>query len=222
MHALCQVINYSFNDPKLLKTALTHRSYSASNNERLEFLGDSLLNCIMAEVLYHQCPNAPEGDLSRVRSHLVQEQTLVEIATTLRLKEYILIGHGEIRNGGAKPSALADAVEAIIAAVFLDSTMEKCRAFVLALYMPYLKNLTTFLPENIKDAKTQLQEYLQSSKSPLPIYEIIAIEGEGHEQAFTVRCTVPSLKKETLGKGTSRRRAEQVAAQAFLKSINKC
>ncbi len=213
-------LGYIFQKPALLETALTHRSYSANNNERLEFLGDSLLNCMIAEALYHQFPNVAEGELSRLRSRLVKENTLAEIAKPLNLGPFLKLGYGELKSGGAeRASLLADALEAIVAAIFLDSqhNFDIAKQCVLHLFKQELEN--TSLSSNSKDAKTQLQEYLQSRKLPLPTYEIIATEGELHEQTFTIRCKLQGRKEETLGISTNRKKAEQLAASEFLKKL---
>lgn len=212
------ILNYTFQKSALLETALTHRSYSGTHNERLEFLGDSLLNFIIAEALYALHPHATEGELSRMRSQLVQGETLAEIAKALDLGRFLKLGHGELKSGGAERiSTLADVVEAIIAAIFLDSSMDTCKIFVLQLFDDRLKK--TLLMSNTKDPKTQLQEYLQERKCSLPLYEVVSMEGEHHQQIFTVSCTVflsTNSKKTLLGVSTNRRKAEQIAAQHFL------
>lgn len=218
LQACYSILNYTFQKPALLEIALSHRSYSSTHNERLEFLGDSLLNFIIAEALYTQHPNATEGELSRLRSKLVQGETLAEIAKALNLGQFLKLGHGELKSGGAERiSTLADVVEAIIAAIFLDSSMETCKTFVLQLFDDRLKK--TALMSNTKDPKTQLQEYLQERKSSLPLYEVVSTEGEHHQQTFTVSCTVflsKNSKKTLLGISSNRRKAEQIAAQQFL------
>lgn len=209
--ALCRQLGHDFAQPALLKQALTHRSYGSPNNERLEFLGDSVLNCAIAAKLYHHYPRQAEGDLSRMRAALVKEQTLAEIATTLKLGDYLQLGEGELKSGGfRRPSILADALEAIIGAVYLDAGFEKAEQMIVALYEPLLREID---PKTIaKDPKTQLQEYLQSRKLALPFYEVIAIRGEAHEQEFEVECLIPGLNIRAHGEGHSRRRAEQQAA----------
>ncbi len=219
LNALYKKLDYSFKQPTHLKTALTHRSYSASNNERLEFLGDSLLNLIVAQALYEQYPKATEGELSRLRAYLVQEDSLAEIAKQIDLGPFLQLGMGELKTGGAeRVSILADALEAIIAAIFLDSHFEVCQQFVLKIFHEKLNNPS--LQTNTRDPKTALQEYLQSRKQTLPVYEIIETSGESHQQMFTIRCSVKSLNKETIGTSTSRRKAEQIAAKAFLVELN--
>ena len=204
-------MGHDFAQPALLKQALTHRSYGSPNNERLEFLGDSVLNCAIAAKLYHHYPRQAEGDLSRMRAALVKEQTLAEIAAMLKLGDYLQLGEGELKSGGfRRPSILADALEAIIGAVYLDAGFEKAEQMIVALYEPLLREID---PKTIaKDPKTQLQEYLQSRKLALPFYEVIAIRGEAHEQEFEVECLIPGLNIRTHGEGHSRRRAEQQAA----------
>lgn len=218
--ALCRLLGRDFSRPELLQQALTHRSYGSPNNERLEFLGDSILNCIIAARLYQLYPRLPEGDLSRMRAALVKEQTLAEIAGRLKLGDHLMLGEGELKSGGfRRPSILADALEAIIGAAYLDAGFVSAEALVLALYEPHLKALD---PKKIaKDPKTQLQEFLQSRKHVLPQYEVIAIRGEAHEQEFEVECSIPDLAIRTLGTGHSRRSAEQNAAiAAYQAAIN--
>lgn len=218
--ALCRLLGHDFTQPALLKQALTHRSYGSPNNERLEFLGDSVLNCAIAAKLYHHYPRHAEGDLSRMRAALVKEQTLAEIALGLKLGDHLLLGEGELKSGGfRRPSILADALEAIIGAVYLDAGFEKTEQMITALYAPLLQQID---PKTIaKDPKTQLQEYLQSRKLPLPLYEVIAVRGEAHEQEFEVECLVPGLNIRTHGEGHSRRRAEQQAAtEAYKQAMN--
>jgi ribonuclease-3 len=215
LETLYKKLDYTFAQPNYLKAALTHRSYSSDNNERLEFLGDSLLNLIIAKELYERHAKASEGELSRLRAHLVQEDTLVELAKQLGLGIFLQLGLGELKSGGAeRTSILADAIEAIIAAIFLDSNFDTCQQFVLRLFHEKLNS--TSLKANTRDAKTTLQEYLQLRKQTLPKYEILDIKGEAHQQTFTIRCFVKSLGKETTGTHTSRRKAEQEAAKAFL------
>ena len=209
---LVRQLGHDFNKAALLEQALTHRSHSAFNNERLEFLGDSVLNCVVATLLYERFPKLPEGDLSRLRSHLVKEATLSGIAATLDLGDNIRLGEGELKSGGwRRPSILADAMEAIIGAVFIDAGFELAQAMVTRLYSPLLENLD---PKSIgKDPKTLLQEYLQGRKLALPEYQLIATEGEAHCQTFRVECRIPTLKIEAQGEGGSRRIAEQQAAE---------
>ena len=218
--ALCRQLGHDFARPELLRQALTHRSHGSPNNERLEFLGDSILNCAIAARLYQTYPRLPEGDLSRMRAAMVKEQTLAEIASGLKLGDILMLGEGELKSGGfRRPSILADALEAIIGAVYLDAGFVAAERMILALYEPLLQNLD---PKTIaKDPKTQLQEYLQSRKLPLPQYEVLVIRGEAHEQEFEVECIIPGLNIRSLGEGHSRRSAEQNAAiAAYQAAIN--
>lgn len=211
-------ISYSFTQPELLQQALTHRSFSASNNERLEFLGDSVLNFIIAHQLFNLFPHLPEGDLSRLRAKLVKEASLAEIATELHLGDALKLGEGELKSAGwRRPSILADALEAIVGAVYLDGGFEAAQKVVALLYRD---KLSTIDPKAIdKDAKSQLQEYLQSKKMELPEYHVVSIEGEAHAQTFTVQCFIKKLKLTTTGVGTSRRVAEQQAAKLAMDNI---
>lgn len=211
-------ISYRFSQPNLLAQALTHRSFSATNNERLEFLGDSVLNFIIAHQLFNLFTGLPEGDLSRLRAKLVKEASLAEIAIDLHLGDYLKLGEGELKSAGwRRPSILADALEAIVGAVYLDGGFVAAEQVVTLLYA---NKLTTIDPQVIdKDAKSQLQEYLQSKKMALPDYQVIAIEGEAHAQSFTVQCQIPKLNLTTVGLGTSRRIAEQQAAKLAMEKI---
>lgn len=213
--ALSQALNYQFNDLELLKTALTHRSASSQNNERLEFLGDALLSHIIAEALFQRFPQAREGDLTRFRSGLVKGDTLAEIAKQLDLGGLLILGGGELKSGGwRRKSILADAMEAIIGAIYLDGGMEACKTFVLNLFQARLEQLS--LKKVQKDPKTLLQEYLQARQQELPEYRVLSVEGDPHEQHFAVECLVRGLKKPTKGDGDSRRYAEQMAASQAL------
>ncbi|HCU85383.1 MULTISPECIES: ribonuclease III [unclassified Methylophilus] len=211
-------ISYSFTQPALLQQALTHRSFSATNNERLEFLGDSVLNFIIAHQLFNLFPNLPEGDLSRLRAKLVREASLAEIAADLHLGDALKLGEGELKSAGwRRPSILADALEAIVGAVYLDGGFEAAQQVVALLYRDKLQTID---PKAIdKDAKSQLQEYLQSKKMDLPEYQVVSIEGEAHAQSFTVQCFIKKLKLTTTGVGTSRRVAEQQAAKLAMDEI---
>jgi ribonuclease-3 len=216
--SLQPLIGYTFNSPSLLQLAVTHRSFSGNNNERLEFLGDGVLNFIVAHQLYHRFAKLPEGDLSRLRAQLVKESSLCEIALTLNLKDYLKLGEGELKSAGwRRPSILADALEAIVGAVYLDGGFVAAEAVVLKLFA---EKLSTIDPKSIdKDAKSQLQEYLQSKKIELPDYVVVSIEGEAHAQSFKVECVINKLNIKTLGEGTSRRNAEQQAAQLAMEKI---
>lgn len=209
---LSSELGYTFKNKELLSTALTHRSHSLAHNERLEFLGDSLLNCIIAERLYQSHPDLAEGDLSRLRAHLVKEQTLSNIAVSLRLGEALMLGVGEQKTGGMqRASILADTLEAIVGAIFLDAGFEETAKWVNALYDSVWEKID---PSELgKDPKTQLQEYLQSQKMSLPLYTIVEIQGEAHQQIFTVECFLKESNIRCHGEGSSRRNAEQVAAK---------
>lgn len=211
-------IGYDFTQPAFLQQALTHRSFSATNNERLEFLGDSVLNFIIAHQLFNLFPHSPEGDLSRLRAKLVREASLAEIAADLHLGDALKLGEGEMKSAGwRRPSILADALEAIIGAVYLDGGFDAAQQVVALLYRD---KLHTIDPTSIdKDAKSQLQEYLQSKKMDLPEYQVISIEGEAHAQTFTVQCFIKKLMLTTTGVGTSRRVAEQQAAKLAMDEI---
>ena len=214
------ILGYSFNDKNLLRQALTHRSHSADNNERLEFLGDSILNFLIGETLYHNYSNEPEGSLSRLRSYVVKKQSLYEVGLSLSLSRFIMLGQGELRSGGhARKSLVADCVEALIAAIFLDSqSLSQCRQCVLSWFAGQLDNLTYL--EHLKDPKTRLQEYLQSRHLPLPTYEIVKVEGVGHNLSFNVQCQVSLIQQQVTGVGQSRRKAEQDAANSALSLLN--
>jgi ribonuclease III len=210
---LTRRIGHQFGQEPLLQQALTHRSHGQPNNERLEFLGDGVLNCVVANLLYRRFPELPEGDLSRLRAHLVKEATLGEIAFSLALGDHMRLGEGELKSGGwRRPSILADALEAIIGAVFLDAGFPAAEAVVTRLFAPFLENID---PRSIgKDPKTLLQEYLQGRKLALPEYTLLATEGEAHNQTFCVECRIRALSIRTEGRGVSRRAAEQKAAEA--------
>jgi ribonuclease III len=209
--ALAQALGHRFTDAALLRTALTHRSHSAQNNERLEFLGDSVLNCVVADELYRRFPGLPEGDLSRVRAIMVRQQTLYECAEALGIGELLLLGEGELKSGGKRrPSILADALEAIIGAVYVDGGFEAAKQVVCTVLAPILQGADPAMLS--KDAKTLLQEFLQGRRMPLPQYSIVATEGEAHCQRFKVECSIPQLAIRAVGEGTSRRAAEQSAA----------
>lgn len=215
---LARQLAYEFKNPSLLTQALTHRSYSGINNERLEFLGDSVLNFTIANQLYQHYPKLPEGDLSRLRAHLVKEPTLCEIARSLNVGESLKLGEGELKSGGwRRPSVLADAMEAIIGAVFIDGGFDAAEALVVRLYTPLFAELD---PKSIaKDPKSLLQEYLQGRKIEVPEYVVIATEGEAHCQVFRVECNIPKLNISTQGEGSSRRVAEQQAAQLAYQKV---
>ncbi len=217
---LLKSINYEFRDPQLFKVALTHRSCGSPNNERLEFLGDSILNCVITQDLYGRFPQAAEGKLSSLRAQLVKGDTLAEIAIDLELGDCILLGEGERKSGGfRRPSILADTVEAIIGAVHLDSGMENAKTLVHHLYSSRLKNIS--LKTTSKDSKTLLQEWLQARKKPLPKYTVVASTGDGHDQVFTVQCSISVCSEPTAADATNRKEAEKLAATLMLVKLEK-
>ncbi len=210
--ALERSIGHRFIDAALLQRALTHRSFAAAHYERLEFLGDSVVNCIIAQALYQKFPGLPEGELSRLRASLVSEPALAALAERIHLGESLLLGEGELKGGGARrPSILADALEALLGAVFVDGGFEAAQQAVLHVFR---SPLATIHPATSgKDAKTRLQEFLQGKHLPLPCYTVTAIHGEAHDQCFEVECLIAPLNVRCSGTGTSRRRAEQEAAR---------
>lgn len=217
---LSRKLNYEFKNPAFLKQALTHCSMGSENYERFEFLGDSILSFIIAHELFTRFPEQSEGQLSRLRSFLVRGDMLAELAKELSLGDYLYLGPGELKSGGFRRSSiLSDALEALFAAVFLDGGIEAAKAVILALYQSRL--IDPNLNDCLKDAKTRLQEHLQASKIALPEYMLISSEGDEHEQMFYVKCVVPSLKLETSGEGSSRRKAEQMAARTMLSLLEK-
>lgn len=209
---LCRKINYTFNQAELLRQALTHRSHSSPHNERLEFLGDSVLNCAVAGLIFRHFPNLPEGELSRLRASLVNQQALFELAQALDFGKQIRLGEGELKSGGhRRPSILADTLEAVLGAIYLDGGFAQAEKVVATLFMPLLQQLN---PQTIdKDPKTLLQEYLQSRKLGLPQYSVVTTSGEAHQQQFLVECIITKLNIRTIGEGASRRSAEQGAAK---------
>jgi ribonuclease-3 len=215
---LARRLGHAFGRPELLAQALTHRSFGAHHNERLEFVGDAVLNCVVALTLFERFPSLPEGDLSRVRANLVNRDTLAEVARRLGLSDSIRIGEGEVRSGGAeRPSILADALEALYGAVFLDAGFEAARAVIDRTFADVLGRAD---PAALgKDPKTRLQEWLQGRRLPVPTYRIAAVAGEAHAQTFTAECAIPALAIATEGRGTSRRTAEQAAADAALRRV---
>ncbi len=211
-------LGYQFHDTGLLQQALTHRSAGSRNNERLEFLGDAILGFEVAENLYRLHPDATEGELSRARAQLVKRESLAQVARRLDLGRHLVLGAGELRSGGQnRDSILSDAVEALIAAVYIDGGMAAARALVRRLLGEEIDAITP--RQQPKDAKTRLQELLQSRTLPRPAYEVVKVEGEAHDQAFTVACRVERPPVETFGRGTSRRKAEQEAAAAMLERL---
>ena len=212
---LYPVLTYTFRDSALLENALTHRSVGSYNNERLEYLGDSILNFIIASELFQCLPDAAEGDLSRMRANLVNKAALAEIANRLHLGDFLNLGAGELKSGGyRRDSILADALEAVFGAIFLDGGYESARTLIRKLYSVELDNLPD--ADALKDPKTRIQEYLQARGQPLPIYELINTRGKSHDQVFTIECSIENHDKKTQGVGASRRKAEQLAAQAML------
>ncbi|MEW6764823.1 MAG: ribonuclease III [Pseudomonadota bacterium] len=212
-------LEHEFQDPALLELAMRHRSVGGKHNERLEFLGDGLLNFVIADELYARRPHASEGELSRYRASLVREDTLAELASELKLGDFLILGSGELKSGGyRRGSTLADAFEAIIGAVYLDSGFEPARQMVLRLYHDRLEHLPAHAGQ--KDPKTRLQEWLQARQRPLPEYEVTQTFGQAHAQTFVVECRIEGLEAPTEGRGTSRRRAEQAAAEAALAILN--
>jgi ribonuclease III len=212
-------LQHDFQKSALLAQALTHRSYSADHNERLEFLGDSVLNLAVSGLLYQALGSMQEGELSRVRANLVKQETLHRLAQDLQLGHLIRLGEGELRSGGNKrPSILADALEAVIGAVYLDAGFDKAAALVHRLFDKV--QINPEMPAVAKDAKTQLQEWLQGRKMKLPNYAVMSITGAAHRQTFEVQCAIEELKREARGYGSSRRAAEQEAATEMLKTLS--
>jgi ribonuclease-3 len=210
---------HCFTDGQLLDAALTHRSAGGAHNERLEFLGDAVLGLVIAEAVYHAHPDADEGDLSRLRAALVRKQTLAEIAGRIGIGPWIRLGQGEMKAGGhRRESILADATEALIGAVYLDAGYPAARETVLRLYEDRLRDLPS--PEELKDPKTRLQEWLQGRARSLPEYRVLEVAGADHRQEFTVACVLPDSGEEARAVGRSRRKAEQAAARAMLEALS--
>ena len=219
-HPLEQALGHVFKTPGLLQTALTHRSHSSPHNERLEFLGDSVLNATIARCLFDLFPDLPEGDLSRLRANLVRQDSLHRLARQLSLGNFLRLGEGELKSGGCKrPSILADALEALFGAVWLDAGCEAAGAVISRLYADMLTEITPGQP--IKDAKTRLQEWLQGRHLPLPRDSLSATEGQAHAQQFHMACDIEALSLRTEGFGGSRRAAEQMAAERALEELNR-
>jgi ribonuclease III len=211
-------LGYTFRDPRLLRDALTHRSFGTPNNERLEFIGDGVLNCTVALALFTKFPELPEGQLSRMRANLVSQPALHSLAQRLDISEHLRIGEGEEKSGGReRPSMLADAVEAIFGAILLDSGFESAQTTINRLYAQRIASVNP--REGGKDAKTRLQEHMQAKHQPLPSYTVERVDGEAHAQMFTVRCTVMIANTSAVGQGASRRAAEQMAAAAVLTKL---
>jgi len=217
-NSLIAKLDYAFTSDELLIEALTHRSAGAKNYERLEFLGDSIVNFVIADKLFSMYPQYPEGDLSRLRASLVNKNGLALIARDLNLGDYLILGSGELKSGGfRRDSILSDTVEAIIGAVYVDGGFELTQSFVLRLYKNQLENMPD--PATLKDPKTQLQELLQSRKLPLPVYEVSEISGKAHNQVFSVTCSIDELNIISSGRAGSRRKAEQLAAIEAISKI---
>ncbi len=212
-------LGYRFENQRQLKLALTHRSHGAVNNERLEYLGDSILNFVIGEALFNRFPDAREGQLSRLRSQLVKGETLAEIAREFEMGDCLILGEGELKSGGrARDSILADSVEAVIGAIHTERGLETCRERVLAWFASRLDSLG--VETSAKDAKSRLQEFLQAQRQPLPEYVVVDIGGEGHAQVFTIECRVAIAKKPTQASASSRREAEKQTALLMLKQLN--
>lgn len=218
MTTLSDRIAYQFSNPALLQQALCHRSAGKPHNERLEFLGDAVLGFVVSDLLYRRFPAASEGELSRVRSQLVQRSTLAEVARELRLGDELKLGPGELKSGGAqRESILADAMEALVSALYLDGGLVVCAAKLEQWLGARLTGVVT--GEAIKDAKTRLQEWLQARKQPLPVYSVVSIGGSDHQQIFTVTCVVTRLSAAVSGTGNNRKEAEQAAATLALQEL---
>lgn len=217
--SVARKLGHTFVDQAILRTALTHRSFGVPNNERLEFLGDGILDFIIADALYHRFPDLPEGDLSRLRANLVRQDSLHQLALALGVGECLRLGEGELKSGGAqRPSILADALEALFGAIYLDAGFSAAQAVIVKLYAPLIDELKP--GQFQKDAKTRLQEWLQGKKKALPRYQVIEATGAAHEQRFEVSCEIDNPPVSTVGHGSSRRIAEQVAAEKALKELN--
>lgn len=217
---LSQTLDYEFNNPALLKRALTHRSVGNENNERLEFLGDAILGMVISTDLYQRFPDEKEGVLTRLRASLVKGDTLAKLAKQLQLGDFILLGSGELKSGGfRRASILADALEAVIGAIYLDSGIEQASQFVRKLFQQRLDACDP--AAGLKDPKTRLQEYLQALGQALPKYEVISVTGKEHQQTFEVSCQIQEQDKHYVGKGSSRRKAEQAAAELAMNELQK-
>jgi ribonuclease III len=217
-HRLEKALGHQFANALLLQSALTHRSHSSPHNERLEFLGDSILNGVIARQLFDRFPDVAEGDLSRLRANLVRQDSLHQLALSLSLGQFLRLGEGELKSGGSqRPSILADALEALFGAIWLDAGFDVASKVIVALYGDMLKAIVPGQP--IKDAKTRLQELLQGRRLPLPRYSLTGTEGEAHAQYFKIACEIDSLHIRTQGSGGSRRAAEQMAAECALERL---
>ena len=217
---LVSELGHRFSDPELLERALTHRSRGAQNNERLEFLGDAILNFLVAESLYHGNPRAHEGRLTRLRATLVRRETLASVARDLGLGAALKLGPGELKSGGRdRDSILADALEAVVGAVYLDGGLDACRDVFVSLFNHRMADASR--NTGLKDPKTRLQELLQSRGLALPVYRVVQVEGAAHDQSFTVECAVPDLAHTATGNGASRRKAEQDAAKKAIEQLDR-
>ncbi len=218
LNRLASLLGHQFADADLLKRAITHRSAGSRHNERLEFLGDSILSLVIAETLYQRFPDVSEGDMSRMRATLVREKTLAELAREFDLGEYLILGPGELKSGGfRRESILADTVEAIIGAIYLDAGMDAIRQLLLNWYAQRLEEIRPGAEQ--KDPKTRLQEFLQGRRRPLPSYVVVKVKGEAHNQEFTVQCEIEGVTPSVVGVGSSRRKAEQAAAEKALEQL---
>ena len=216
---LSQRLGYQFNNVELLQQALTHRSAAKQHNERLEFLGDAVLGMVVAQALFKRFPTVPEGKLTRMRSTLVKGDTLAELGREADVGELLKLGPGELKSGGHRRSSIiADAMEAILGAIYLEAGLDTTAEVILRLWQSRIDKLDP--NEHPKDAKTRLQEFLQSRKLPLPVYEVVDISGKDHDQTFVVHCQIESLGKPMKGTGTSRRKAEQQAARNALEKLD--
>lgn len=215
-----KALDYHFSQPELLRQALTHRSHSSPHNERLEFLGDSVLSCTVATMLYRRFPKMKEGELSRLRASLVRQETLADLAAGLGLGDELRLGEGELKSGGfRRPSILADALEAVFGAIYLDAGFSAAQDVIATLYAKRIGQIDPH--DSGKDPKTALQEWLQARRHPIPQYTLLATRGDAHAQEFEVACSIPSLGIEAKGCGGSRRSAEQQAAQWVLEKLGK-
>ncbi len=215
---LCDALSYRFTQPQLLQQALSHRSVGSDNNERLEFLGDAILSYVISVELFRRFPDEDEGRLSRLRASLVKGDTLAALARDLSLGDYLRLGAGELKSGGFRRSSiLADGFEAILGAIYLDSDIAAVEQVILRLFSERLAAVNS--QTALKDPKTRLQEYLQSRQLPLPLYEVVQITGKAHAQTFTVSCRVEGLEQALTASGSSRRKAEQTAAQLILDKL---
>ena len=217
---LARRLGHAFTDPQLMRQALTHRSHGGADNERLEFLGDGILNCVVAVLLYESFPRIDEGGLSRLRARLVRQESLALIAQNLGLSDHLLLGEGELKSGGfRRPSILADTLEALVGAVFLDAGFEAARRVVGSLMGDAIADLDPKAED--RDPKTRLQEVLQSRRISLPVYRVLATRGAAHEQQFEVACEISTFQISAVALGSSRRAAEQLAAEQALQQLTR-